>query len=82
MCEQLDLDALDWKPWPKDPAWSYADILGVVRVSRRCDKAALYSVASLKDGKLSHQFSFHDATREDATRLLIDAIQSELKTTN
>ncbi len=30
----IRLDELDWKPWPKDPTWVYADIDGRVRVAK------------------------------------------------
>jgi hypothetical protein len=41
------LDHLDWRPWPKDPGWSYSDIDGFVRISRR---GFLYSVRVFSPG--------------------------------
>lgn len=39
------LDTLEWKPWPKDETWRYADIPDVARISRKLD-SDLYSVRS------------------------------------
>lgn len=40
------LDGLDWKPWPKDQAWCYADIPDVARISRKLN-SEVYSVRAL-----------------------------------
>ncbi len=71
------LDTLEWKPWPKDPEWLYADILGVARVSRRvADSATSYSVRALDDDGHLGSWRYTNIERVEAARILDDAVKA------
>jgi hypothetical protein len=72
------LDTLEWKPWPKDPAWVYADISGVARVSRKAGKTesgTRYSVRALDDDGALGAWHYTNVERTEAARILDDAIK-------
>jgi hypothetical protein len=72
------LDTLDWKPWPKDPAWVYADISGVARVSRKAGmtgNGARYFVRALDDGGELGSWHYTNVERTEAARILDNAIR-------
>ena len=73
------LDTLEWKPWPKDPNWAYADILGVARVSRRNSQThsgIRYFVRALDDDGMFGAWQYDNIERADAARILDDAIKA------
>jgi hypothetical protein len=71
------LDTLDWKPWPKDPEWVYADIFGVARVGKRAgkkDDSTRYFVRALDDDGALGAWHYTNIERADAVRILDEAI--------
>ncbi len=72
------LDTLEWKPWPKDPEWVYADISGVARVSRKTGKTATgarYFVRALDDDGELGTWHYTNVERTQAAKILDDAIR-------
>ena len=71
-------DTLDWKPWPKDPAWVYADISGVARVSRKAGNTGngtRYFLRALDDDGEFGTWHYTNVERTEAARILDDAIR-------
>ena len=73
------LDTLEWKPWPKDPGWHYADISGVARIGRKTGEVGSgtrYSVRALdEDGELG-TWRYTNIERKVAARIVGDAIKA------
>ena len=72
------LDTLEWKPWPKDPEWVYADISGVARVGRKTGKTETgtrYFVRALDDDGELGTWHYANVERTEAARILEDAIK-------
>lgn len=72
-------DTLDWKPWPKDPEWVYADIFGVARVSRRVGKTGgetRYFLRALDDDGELGGWRYTDVERTEAAKILDGAIKA------
>jgi hypothetical protein len=71
------LDTLEWKPWPKDPGWLYADILGVARVSRKAaGNGTSYSVRALDDYGHLGSWRYTNIERVEAARIVDDAVRA------
>ena len=73
------LDTLEWKPWPKDPNWAYADISGVARIGRKTSQALneiRYSVRALDDEGKFGNWQYTNIERAEAARILDDAIRA------
>ncbi len=73
------LDTLEWKPWPKDPEWVYADISGVARIGRkagRVDHGPHYFIRALdEDGELGG-WRYINIERNQAVRIVDDALKA------
>jgi hypothetical protein len=72
------LDTLEWKPWPKDPGWFYADISGVARVSRKAGNSVggpRYSLRALDDDGEFGTWHYTNVERTEAARILDEAIR-------
>jgi len=71
------LDTLEWKPWPKDPGWLYADISGVARVSRKAGISGgiRYSLRALDDDGEFGTWHYSNVERTEAARILDEAIR-------
>ncbi len=64
------LDTLEWKPWPKTPEWSYADIPDVARIATKAGSNT-YSLRRLEDdGRLGNDFSYRGLEREKVLSIL------------
>ncbi len=73
------LDTLEWKPWPKDPGWVYADILGVARVGRKAGppgSGTRYFIRALDDDGELGGWRYTNIERNDAARIVDDAIRA------
>jgi hypothetical protein len=73
------LDTLEWKPWPKDPGWVYADISGVARIGRKTGGVShrtSYFVRALdEDGELG-TWRYINIERNEAARIVCDVIKA------
>jgi hypothetical protein len=73
------LDALEWKPWPKDPKWAYAEISGVARIGRTAGEAGdslRYFIRTLDDdGKLG-DCRYTNIERDEAARIVADTVKA------
>ena len=67
------LDTLEWKPWPKDPEWVYAEIKGVARVSRR-ESETVYFIRTLDDEGAFGAWHHTNIERAEAVKILREAI--------
>jgi len=68
------LDTLEWKPWPKDPLWLYAEIAGIARVGRRSNEIR-YFIRTLDHEDGFGAWHHTNIERLEAVRILNDAIQ-------
>jgi hypothetical protein len=69
------IDTLEWKPWPNDPEWLYAEIAGVARVGRT-QAGTRYFVRALEDDGALGQWHYIDIERARAAKILEEAIEA------
>ena len=67
------LNTLEWKAWPNDPEWLFAEIAGVVRISRR-HASARYFVRALEDDGALGSWHYRDIERDRAAKIVAEAM--------
>jgi hypothetical protein len=71
------LSRLEWKPWPKDPTWFYADVAGVLRISTTNGSGHYWIRGLEEDGTLS-SWHFMGVEKDEAKAFLTKALPSAL----
>jgi hypothetical protein len=69
------IDTLKWQPWPKDPEWVYADIVGVARVGRK-QTGTRYFLRALGDNGALGSWHYTNVERDHAAKILDEAISA------
>jgi len=70
------IDTLEWKPWPKDSEWVYAEIAGVARIGRK-QTGTRYFLRAIDDEGALGSWHFTNVERAQAAKILDDAISAQ-----